>query len=599
MSSESRPNGEQWASRIGVILAVAGSAVGLGNFLRFPGQAAQYGGGAFMIPYFISLLVLGIPLCWAEWTMGRYAGKRGFNSAPGVYSVIWRRPIAKYLGGIALLIPLTIYMWYVLIEAWCLGYAINYLNGDLMKGAGSETYNEFFAQFVGAKEDGALLAPDARIWLLVLVGTFVANFYLIYRGVSKGIEALCKIAMPLMIVLAVTVLVRVLTLGTPNADFPDRNVSSGLGYMWNPNFAMLKDPQTWLAASGQIFFSLSVGFGIIINYASYLKRNDDVVLSGLTSSSMNEFFEVCLGGLITIPAAFIFLGALDPGTLDSAFALGFKALPNVFASMWGGRVFGFLWFFMLFVAALTSSVSMLQPVIAFFEEGLGLKRHASASILGLISAMGTGFIVYFSKDLMALDTFDFWVGSVMIPILALLQALLYGWVLGIDRGQEEAHQGAHIRIPWFVQLMLKYVVPVYLLVILLAFGGTKLPSSDEQQLLIPEISAETLNEASIPNVFASGNVDLPDDYLIEQVASDRSWKILDAEGTLKFVIQPNDEGQWAIFKHVPGYVETIGNNRTALSSVLFITVIFVFLLLLIYIAGKRWQDEGRYRNLEG
>ena len=115
---------ENWGTRIGVILAVAGSAVGLGNFLRFPGIAAQNGGGAFMVPYFVSLLVLGIPLCWAEWTMGRYGGLCGFNSAPGIFSVLWRNPLAKYLGGIALLIPLVIYMYYVLIAAWGLGYAI-------------------------------------------------------------------------------------------------------------------------------------------------------------------------------------------------------------------------------------------------------------------------------------------------------------------------------------------------------------------------------------------------------------------------------------------------------------------------------------------
>src|SRR6187399_484719 len=123
--------GEQWGSRIGVILAVAGSAVGLGNFLRFPGLAAQNGGGAFLIPYFVALLVLGIPLGWAEWTMGRYGGLRGFNSAPGIFSTIWKSRLAKYFGSIALVVPLVICMYYVVIEAWCLGYAWYYLTGEL------------------------------------------------------------------------------------------------------------------------------------------------------------------------------------------------------------------------------------------------------------------------------------------------------------------------------------------------------------------------------------------------------------------------------------------------------------------------------------
>ena len=135
--------GEQWGSRIGVILAVAGSAVGLGNFLRFPGLAAQNGGGAFMIPYFVALLLLGIPLGWAEWTMGRYGGLRGFNSAPGIFGVIWRNPAAKYFGGIALIVPLVISMYYVVIEAWCLGYAWYYLTGQLSRETGGEFYSQF------------------------------------------------------------------------------------------------------------------------------------------------------------------------------------------------------------------------------------------------------------------------------------------------------------------------------------------------------------------------------------------------------------------------------------------------------------------------
>ncbi len=507
---------EQWGSRIGVILAVAGSAVGLGNFLRFPGQAAQNGGGAFLLPYFVSLLVLGIPLCWAEWTMGRFGGVRGFNSAPGVFSVIWRNPLAKYLGAAALVIPLIVYMYYVVIEAWCLGYAINYLTGDLMKGSDAAAYNDFFNGFVGASEDGAVFQSGHRQLLLVLAITFTLNFALIYRGVSKGIEKFCIVAMPIMVFCAICVLIRVLTLGTPDAGKPEQSVVGGLGFMWNPDVEALRDPKTWLAASGQIFFSLSVGFGIIVNYASYLSKKDDVVLSGLTASSMNEFFEVCLGGLITLPAAFIFLGVAvgSQGTFD----LGFKALPNVFAMMPGGRFFGFLWFFMLFLAAVTSSVSMLQPVIAFFEEGFGLRRHASAAFLGLIAVSGCGFVVYFSKGLTALDTFDFWIGTMLIFVLAMIQALIYGWVFGIDRGEREAHQGAHIRIPRFVQYMLKYVAPVYLAAIFVGVCYTQGSS----------------------------------------------------------------------------YLKAISENKVVLAAILLIGTLIGFLLILIHLAGRRWEAEGRY-----
>jgi len=541
VSNEPFSGGERWATRIGVILAVAGSAVGLGNFLRFPGQAAQNGGGAFMLPYFISLLVLGIPLCWAEWTMGRYGGSRGFNSAPGIYSTIWRNPLAKYLGAIALLVPLVIYMYYVLIEAWCLGYAFNYLTGDLMLGSGGEVdrlleqakaastkplsdveassaaYGQFFKNFVGSNQHGFAMGGYGGKWQWVLAGVFLLNFWLIYRGVTKGIERFCRIAMPLMALLALIVLARVLTLGTPDPSKPGQSVLGGLNFMWEPHFDALKNPKTWLAASGQIFFTLSVGFGIIINYASYLRESDDIVLSGLTSSSVNEFFEVCLGGLITLPVAFIFLGLGTTQFTDSSFSLGFNALPNVFTRMWGGQAFGFLWFLVLFIAAITSSVSMLQPVIAFLEEGFGLKRHASAAILGLITAMGVGFTLYFSKNLIALDTMDFWVGSVLILTLALVQSLLYGWALGIEQGEIEAHRGAHLRIPRFVQYMLKYVVPVYLLVILGAF----------------------------------------------------------------------------LINDVPEKAEMIWKTPVALGTIVFIAVIMGFLLLMVYIAGKRWERSGR------
>jgi neurotransmitter:Na+ symporter, NSS family len=594
---------DRWGSRIGVILAVAGSAVGLGNFLRFPGNAAQNGGGAFMLPYFISLLVLGLPMCWAEWTMGRYAGVRGFNSAPAIYTTIWRNRISKYFGSLAILIPLVIYMYYVLIEAWCLGYAINYLTGALMLGSDASEYGKFFGDFVGIESDGALLTEGNRSLLVLLTIVFACNFVLIYRGVNKGIETFCKIAMPVLIVLGLIVLIRVLTLGTPDPNKPDQSVLGGLGFMWNPHPDKLFDFQTWLAASGQVFFSLSVGFGIIVNYASYLSRDDDLALSGLTSSSMNEFFEVCLGGLITVPAAFIFLGLAAGDFTGSSFALGFQALPNVFAMMPAGQFFGFLWFFMLFMAAITSSVSMLQPVIAFLEEGFGLKRHASAAVLGLLSAIGCGFVLYFSKNLVALDMMDFWVGSVALFVLAMIQSFLYAWMFGIKRGHEELHRGAHIRIPWAVQLVMKYVVPVYLLVIFVGFCYQKLPSSDRLEFEAPLAQADTLSDGALPewlqSEFAEQELVLPEDAVLRAGAHravDGGWRIVNEQQHLLYRLVPED-GQWAVNSRQVGYVESISRNGVALLSMLFISVLFVFVLVLVHIAGRRWEAAGRFDNL--
>lgn len=488
---------EQWGTRMGVILAVAGSAVGLGNFLRFPGQAAQNGGGAFMIPYFIALLLVAIPICWAEWAMGRFGGRKGYNSAPAIFGVLGGRSGYRYIGVLGILIPLVIYMYYVLIEAWCLGYAWSYLTGTIDLGEDQAGYAQqsitFFNRFVGFGADGALFEGGAHPLLYFALITFALNFYLIFRGVSKGIEAFCIRAMPIMAVCAVIVLVRVLTLGTPDASKPDQNVLNGLGFMWNPQsadggpwYAALLNPQTWLAATGQIFFSLSVGFGIIINYSSYMRRNDDVVLSGLTAASTNEFFEVCLGGMITIPAAFVFLGLTGAAAAAAGgtFGLGFHTLPVIFEYMPWGRFFGFLWFFMLFLAAITSSLSMLQPAIAFLEEGLGIGRRASVTLLGLITLFGSGFILWFSAGSTALNTIDFWVGTALIFVLAMFEVILFSWVFGVERGYKEAMRGAELKIPRIWKFVIKYISPTYLLIIFIAWCWQNLPG--QVQLLRDE-----------------------------------------------------------------------------------------------------------------
>ena len=497
MASSPKPDG--WSSRLGVILAVASSAIGLGNFLRFPGQAAQNGGGTFMLPYFAALLFLGIPLCWAEWTMGRYGGLRGFHSAPGIYATLWRRPIAKYFGVLPLLIPLVVYMYYVVIEAWCLGYAWSYLTGGLSLGDDPKTYVDYFGRYVGTSADGSLLSREGMPLLFTLAFVFFLNLFLIFRGLSAGIEKFCNFALPLMAVLAVVVLVRVLTLGAPDAAHPDQNVSAGLGFMWNPvegkSWSALVDPKTWIAAAGQIFFSLGVGFGIIINYSSYTRKSDDIVLSGLTAASMNEFFEVCLGGLITIPAAFVFLGTSIAGM--GTFGLGFNALPNVFARMPGGEFFGALWFFMLFLAAITSSIAMLHPVATFFQEGLGLRRRTAFTLLGFVTALGCGHVVYFSKDMLALDTMDFWVGTFLIVTLALFQAILYGWIFGTKQGATEAHRGAHLRIPGFVQWVLKYISPVYLAAMVGWYFVVYVIGTDEQPGYAKTLAASPVAQLTV------------------------------------------------------------------------------------------------------
>jgi neurotransmitter:Na+ symporter, NSS family len=475
MASEHK---EQWGSRLGVILAVAGSAVGLGNFLRFPGQAAQNGGGAFLIPYFAALLLLGIPIGWAEWAMGRYGGKKGFHSAPAIMGLFAKGSAGRYLGVVGVLIPLAVSFYYVFIEAWTFGYFLKYLTGGVGVPQGAPIADQtaaastFYNSFTGATQDGILFTGDSKLTIISWIIVFAVNIFFVFRGLSKGIEKFVSYAMPVMAVLALIVLIRVLTLGTPDPANPEQNVVNGLGYMWNPNYSKLGDAQTWLAAAGQIFFSLSVGFGVIINYASYLKRKDDVALSGLTASATNELFEVGFGGMITLTAAFIFLGlsGTTAAVATGSFSLGFATLPVVFAHMGGlERFIGAAWFFMLFLAAITSSLSMYQPAVATLKECLGWAHGKATGVVAGLGTVGALLTLWFTEGGSFWSTVDFWAGTLLIYVMAAVQIIYFGWVFGIDRGWKEIHDGAALRVPPIFKFIMKYVAPIYLIIIFVAF----------------------------------------------------------------------------------------------------------------------------------
>jgi len=489
------PKKEKWGSKMGVILAVAGSAVGLGNFLRFPSQAANNGGGAFMLPYLISFLVLGIPICWCEWTMGRLGGRFGQNNGPGILFALWQRGPSKVLGGVTLLVPVAVYFYYVIVEAWCLDYAIAFLSGGIAEqfdglsrsadsaGEVISRSGEYFGTVVGSGDHGDSL-ESRLIWLVP--ACFVINFFIIYRGVTKGIEIFCKFAMPLLIGCACIILVRALTLPdvvvvNPNGSETVRSVSGGLGFMWNPQWEKLSDPSVWLAAAGQIFFTMSVGFGLILCYASYLRKNDDVVLTSLTASSTNEFCEVILGGLIIIPCAFLFLGAEN--AKGGTFGLGFVTMPAIMHFMPGGQLFGGMWFGLLFLAAVTSTLSMLQPTIAFIEDGFGLGRAASVAVLVVVTFIGAAPVFYFSGGLTALDHTDFWCNFLMI-VAALGQVLVFGWIIGAARGVREANRGADFALPRFMPFVIRYVTPTFLIIVLVMWFVEESP--DKLRGMIPQ-----------------------------------------------------------------------------------------------------------------
>lgn len=455
---------QSWTSRLGVILAVTGSAVGLGNFLRFPGLVAEHG-GAFIIPYAIAFLVIGLPIAWMEWTMGRAGGARGTASVPGVMRVLGGRRIYAYLGALAPAIPVFLCGFYLFVEAWCLAYAWKYLVGTA---PGAADALPSFLAWIGAKEQhGHLLVHgSADLWTCLTI-VVALNLAIMWYGVAKGIERVCTWGMPLLLVIALVLLVRVLTL----EPVEGRSVLQGLAAMWEPRDlgAKLANHRVWLDAAGQIFFTLSVGIGTITTYAAYMKRDDDVALSCLTSASGNEFCEVALGGMIAVPAVYVFLGSAYADYTGSSIAMGFFALPGVFEHMAGGRWFGLLFFLLLFLAAVTSSISMLQPSMAFFEEALGWSRKRAVALLGGIVLCGLGTVVWGSGNTSAIDTLNFWAGTLGIAVVALITTAVFAWVWGAERGVAELRRGAEIALPPGLAWCMRFATPAVLTVIIAWF----------------------------------------------------------------------------------------------------------------------------------
>jgi NSS family neurotransmitter:Na+ symporter len=458
---------ERWGSKIGVVLAVAGSAVGLGNFLRFPVQAARSGGGAFLIPYFVSLFLLGIPLMWIEWTIGRFGGGFGHGTAPGIFHSMWEKNrFVKYFGVIGIFGPILIFIYYTYIESWLLGYAFFSITGKYMSAATQSAMASFLRGYQGLEVNQYFNG----IWYayIFFIITFLLNMAVLYHGIRGGIEKMCNIAMPILLICGIILAIRVLTLGAPEPTKPTWNVINGLGFLWNPRFDALKDAKVWLAAAGQIFFTLSVGIGVILTYASYLTKADDIVLSGLMSAATNEFAEVILGGSIVIPAAFAFFGPQEIYNIanSGAFNLGFVTMPLIFTRMHLGTVFAFLWFLLLFLAGITSSISLMQPAISFLEDEFDIPKQKATVIFGVIT-----FILcqpsIFLLGRGVVDELDFWGGTFCLVLFGTVEAIIFSWVFGIDRAWEEMHQGAQIEIPKIYRFIIKYITPLFLLFILL------------------------------------------------------------------------------------------------------------------------------------
>ena len=479
---------ERWGSRIGLILAMAGNAIGLGNFLRFPVQAASNGGGAFLIPYFIAFLFLGIPLMWVEWTIGRHGGKYGHGSLPGMFDVIWHNKFAKYLGVLGLFATLIIMVYYTYIESWTMAFSFFSIT-DTYFGLGSFAEMKDFLESYQGQSTGFFtsLAP-AYIFFLI---TFAMNYWILRRGLSGGIELLAKIGLPALFVFGIILATRIIFLGTPDpVNHPDWSVGAGFAFAWNPNFSLLSDAKVWLAAAGQIFFTLSVGMGCLHTYASFLKPDDDLALSGLATSSLNGFAEVVLGGSIAIPIAVAFFGVeqTQQVAITDSFNLGFVAMPIVFQHLPFGELFGFAWFFMLFIAGITSSVAMATPIVSFLEERFQMTKANAVNTVMAFAFVAIHLVILFLKyDF--LDEMDFWGGTMTLVLVSLVEVILFGWVWGMKNSWKELNTGADIKVPKVFYYIIKYITPVFIIALLFAWSI---------QSALPELVMDGANPEAIP-----------------------------------------------------------------------------------------------------
>ena len=453
---------ESWGSRVGLILAMAGNAVGLGNFLRFPVQAVQNGGGAFILPYLICFLLMGIPLLFVEWSLGRYGGKLGNHSTPYILDSITKKAVWKYVGVFGIFTNIAVVAYYTYIESWTFVYVFHTIFGTFT-GMNQAEISMYFNDYVGLT--GNLFGIE-YMPAIVYIGILGLNVYILSTGLG-GIEKVAKIGMPLLVLFGIVLAYRGWTMGADFASdaFPDADAWDGINFLWTPQYSSLADPKVWLAAAGQIFFTLSVGMGSIQCYASYMKENEDIALNSLTAGFTNEFVEVILGSAIVIPIAAGFLG-LDWVMENAGFGMAFQTMPFLF-QQWGavfGVIAGVCWFGLLFFAGITSSLAMGTPWMGFMHDEFGWgKVKGALSFGGLALLMGLPTVLFFQYGYF--DEYDYWAGTVSLVVFALLEIVLFAWVFGMTKGWEEITRGADIRIPLIYKFIIKYITPVLLLMV--------------------------------------------------------------------------------------------------------------------------------------
>ena len=452
-----------FSGQLGFVFAAAGSAIGVGNLWRFPYLAAKDGGGLFLIIYLVLVFTVGFTLLTTDIAIGRKTGKSA------IYAYQEMKKKWKFLGILTFFVPVLIMTYYAVIGGWILKYITIYLTGSGKEAVESNCFTNF-------------ISSPSSVWFGLIFMFLTA--LIVYNGVEKGIERVSKFIMPALLLMVIGIAIFSLTLKHPLEDGTVRTGLQGLKVYLTPDvkgLTVTRFLQISLDAMSQLFFSLSVSMGIMITYGSYVK--DDVNLS----SSMNqiELFDTgvaFLSGLMIIPAVFVFLGT---DGMASGPSLTFLSLPKVFFAMGGiGRFVGLAFFFMLAFAALTSCVSVMETLVANCMELFHKSRKSMCAVIGIYSLVTAVLIclgynvLYFELPLpggttaQLLDLMDYISNSFLMPFISLLTSILIGWIIGPKWITDEVTKnGEHFSRARLYSFMIRYVVPIIMLVLFLMSTG--------------------------------------------------------------------------------------------------------------------------------
>lgn len=442
---ETKNKRSTFSGQLGYVMAVAGSAVGLGNIWRFPYLAAKYGGGTFLFTYFILAVTFGFTLLISETALGRKTKK----SPIAAYKQLGAKKL-QFGGWLNAIIPMLIVPYYCVVGGWVCKYLFEYITNN----SASLVNDTYFTSFASSP-------TQPVFWLLVFA---VLVFSVVLLGVEKGIEKCSKILMPTLVIMAI--FIAGYALFTPGAI-------EGAKYYLIPDFSRFSI-MTVVAAMGQMFYSLSIGMGILFTYGSYMKKEIDMEHS-ITQVEIMDTLIAFLAGLMIIPAVFAFSGG-NPDTLNAGASLMFITLPKVFNSIALGNVIGIIFFLLVLFAALTSAISLMECCVSVIQDQFNFSRKkcciiilAVICILGIPCSLGFGVLDFIAPlGLSILDFFDFMTNSIMMPISAACTCLLIIKVTGFKTVIDEVEYSSKFKRKKAYIFCMKYIVVPGLMIILIS-----------------------------------------------------------------------------------------------------------------------------------